>query len=558
MDLNIYPPLPHKKDFRIGVLGAGFVVDECHLVAYKKAGFNPIAIASRSSATAKSTALRHGVPKVYSSYEELLSDPSIEILDIAVPPNATLDLILKACERRTVKGILAQKPLGMNLAEATQAVRACEAVGITLAVNQNMRYDHSVRAGKTLLENGTIGEPVIATIEMRGIPHWQPWQAGLGWATLRIMSIHHLDAFRYWFGEPERIYCSTRQDPRTTFAHTDGICTYILEYANGLRCVAIDDTWAGPAREGCPADLYIKWRIEGLNGLASGSIGWCHDPSTTPSTVQYASKGHHGFQSPVWAESWFPDAFAGTMADLLIAVEQGKAPAISGRDNLRTMNLVEVAYESAQRHEAISIRADPSPAPARETSPIVKPARWWSLPSLFNQPKAAAAAHAAVNNFTPRAQLILAGARKEALRFHHDYVGTEHVLLALIQLDRGVAANVFANLGLEPDAARIEVEKQLDIGPKQKPTFKTPFTPHMKKALALAAREAGAMNQSEIGSGHLLLGLLLEGEGVAAKALKTLGVQAERARSALSKELSNPGPRFRPSNPSRLDSSFGV
>ncbi|MDB6121859.1 MAG: oxidoreductase, partial [Pedosphaera sp.] len=270
MDLNLYPALPERMDFRIGILGSGFIVNDCHLVAYRKAGFNPVAIASRNRDNALKVAQRHGISKVFDTYEQLLDDPSIEVLDIAVPPNALLDLIRKACQRRTVKGILAQKPLGMNYAEALEAVRACEAVGITLAVNQNMRYDHSVRAASTLLQNGTIGEPVLATIDMRGIPHWQPWQKELGWVTLRIMSIHHLDTFRYWFGDPERIFCSTRPDPRTGFPHTDGICSYILEYANGMRCIGIDDTWTGPAKEGCPSDVYIKWRIEGLNGLAIG------------------------------------------------------------------------------------------------------------------------------------------------------------------------------------------------------------------------------------------------------------------------------------------------
>src|SRR6185436_21109705 len=100
-----------------------------------------------------------------------------------------LSLIQAACARRTVKGILAQKPLGMNYAEAREAVKACEVAGIVLAVNQNMRYDQSVALGKALLEDGRLGEPVFATIDMRGIPHWMPWQAEMGWVTLRIMSI---------------------------------------------------------------------------------------------------------------------------------------------------------------------------------------------------------------------------------------------------------------------------------------------------------------------------------------------------------------------------------
>ena len=353
--LHIHPPLPQRKDFRIGILGSGFIVNDCHLVSYRKAGFNPVAIASRTPANAAKTAQRHGVPKVYERYEQLLDDPTIEVLDIAVPPDAQLGLIKAACQRRSVRGILAQKPLGVNYAEAVEAVRACEEAGITLAVNQNMRYDQSVRAAKTLLENGTIGEPVLATIDMRGIPHWMPWQADLGWVTLRIMSIHHLDTFRHWFGEPQRIFCSARPDPRTRFAHTDGICTYILEYADGLRCIAIDDTWTGPAREGCPADLYVKWRIEGLNGLAIGNLGWCQHPYTTPSTIQYAAKGDVDFHRPVWSESWFPDAFAGTMGQLLIAVESGTESAVSGRDNLKTMALVEAAYLSAAEHRAVEV-----------------------------------------------------------------------------------------------------------------------------------------------------------------------------------------------------------
>src|SRR6267378_3321822 len=145
MELNIHPPLPRRKDFRIGILGSGFIVKDCHLVAYRKAGFNPVAIASRTREHAAGAAARHSIAKVYDTYEQLLDDPSIEVLDIAVPPNAQLGLIKEACARKTVKGILAQKPLGMNYAEAVEAVSACESAGITLAVNQNMRYDQSVR-----------------------------------------------------------------------------------------------------------------------------------------------------------------------------------------------------------------------------------------------------------------------------------------------------------------------------------------------------------------------------------------------------------------------------
>ena len=95
--------------------------------------------------------------------------------------------------------------------------------------------------------------------------------------------------------------------------------------------------------------------ISVLNGLAIGNIGWCHDPYTTPSTVRYAAKGDKDFHRPRWTESWFPDAFIGTMAQLLLALENGAEPAISGQDNLNTMALVEAGYRSAAEHRAVAL-----------------------------------------------------------------------------------------------------------------------------------------------------------------------------------------------------------
>jgi hypothetical protein len=371
-----------------------------------------------------------------------------------------------------------------------------------------MRYDQSVRAAKTLLENGTIGEPVFATIEMRGIPHWMPWQKDLGWLTLRIMSIHHLDTFRYWFGDPEAIYCSVRTDPRTKFRHTDGICTYILEYKNGLRCVGIDDTWTGPAKEDCPGDIYIKWRIEGLNGLAIGDIGWCKEPYTTPSTIRYASKGQKHFEAPVWSESWFPDAFIGPMAQLLIALEDEVEPAISGMDNLKTMALVDAAYASASRSRLTS---------AQEIQHRGEPQ-----------------AH---NQFTPLAQQTLLLARREAERLGHNHIGTEHLMLGLIGLGQGVAINVLVKLGVELETIRLELIKQTQTSCGRSPSGNNPYTPRLKKVLALAAKEARSLNHNFVGTEHLLLGLLREGDGIAARILKSLDIGPDETRKEVLKEL---------------------
>ena len=354
------PRLPRNRQVGIGCIGAGFIMADCHLVAYRAAGLNPIAIASRRPERAREVGSRHAIAKAYDSYQELLQDPRVEVVDVAVPPDVQLEVIGQIVRHADhVRGVLAQKPLGASYAEARQIVRLCESAGITLAVNQNMRYDQSIRACKTLLDCGELGEPVLATIDMRAIPHWAPWQQRQGWVTLRIMSIHHLDTFRYWFGDPTRVLASVRPDPRTSrqFAHEDGICLYILEYADGLRAASWDDVWTGPAREGAAADIGIRWRVEGTTGAARGTIGWPEYPKRAPSTLDFTSVRHGPrWIAPRWSEVWFPDAFLGPMAELLCALEEGGQPSLSGRDNLGTMALVEACYIAAREHRAVEPR----------------------------------------------------------------------------------------------------------------------------------------------------------------------------------------------------------
>src|SRR6266853_44580 len=142
-----------------------------------------------------------------------------------------------------------------------------------------------------------------------------------------------------------------------------------------------------------------------------------------------------------------------------------------------------------------------------------------------------------MNNFTPRAQQVLALARKEADRFNHNFVGTEHLLLGLIKLGQGVAVNVLQKLGLDLETVRMEVEKQVGTGPDQKMIGNIPYTPRVKKVLALAAKEANALNHTYVGTEHILLGLLREGDGVAARVLKNLDVDLEQTRQEILKEL---------------------
>src|SRR5438874_1213894 len=132
--------------------------------------------------------------------------------------------------------------------------------------------------------------------------------------------------------------------------------------------------------------------------------------------------------------------------------------------------------------------------------------------------------------FTDRARKVMGLARQEAQRFNHEYIGTEHILLGLIQEGSGVAANVLRNLDVDLDKIRREVEKIVQSGPSMVTMGQLPFTPRAKKVLELSVEEASNLGHNYIGTEHLLLGLIRENEGVAAQVLMNLGLKLEEVR----------------------------
>jgi len=134
------------------------------------------------------------------------------------------------------------------------------------------------------------------------------------------------------------------------------------------------------------------------------------------------------------------------------------------------------------------------------------------------------------NRFTERARKIILLAKEEAKRFNHDYIGTEHLLLGLVREGEGVAAAVLASLGLSPDKIRLETEKLVRPGPATIVSGDIPFTPKAKKVIELSMEEARELGHNYIGTEHLLLGLIREGEGVASQVLLNLGLDLDRVR----------------------------
>lgn len=136
--------------------------------------------------------------------------------------------------------------------------------------------------------------------------------------------------------------------------------------------------------------------------------------------------------------------------------------------------------------------------------------------------------------YTPRARQVFALAEREAKRLNHNFIGTEHVLVGLLWLAQGIAVSVLRKKGVTLEAARAEVEKHVGRGPEQPINLPIPFTPRVKRALGIAKKEARSLSHTYVGTEHVLLGLLADNEGLAARILKDFGLNVEDTRREIS------------------------
>ncbi|MFH1655476.1 MAG: ATP-dependent Clp protease ATP-binding subunit [Candidatus Omnitrophota bacterium] len=148
------------------------------------------------------------------------------------------------------------------------------------------------------------------------------------------------------------------------------------------------------------------------------------------------------------------------------------------------------------------------------------------------------------NRFTERARKVIILTKEEAKRFNHDYIGTEHLLLGLVREGEGVAAAVLQKVGISLENIRIEIEKLVQPGPTTQVLGDIPFTPRAKKVLELSAEEARSLGHNYIGTEHLLLGLIKEGEGVASQVLLNLGLDLNKVRNEVMGLLGSATPGF--------------
>jgi predicted dehydrogenase len=348
-NLDFKPEMPRRLNRGVGIVGAGGVVNYGHLPAYAQASFKVVAITDKDRERAEQTAGAHKIPKVYNTLEELVADPEVEIVDVAVYPWETLNVASQAV--RAGKHILCQKPLSDDYAKAARLVAMVQEAGLKMAVNQQMRWTVAIRGTGQLIGQGWLGIPTYGTIQVHCFTDWSMWPWMYPRKRLEVLghSIHYIDSLRYLFGEPHRVFTSgSRMPGEPTEAETRTIT--IWEYDSGLR-VLIDvnhGVWQD--------DRYATFRFEGTEGIIKGTIGLMYNyPAGRPDTLEFMSKKNARYWFSVRDNfRWIPDAFAGPMGSLMRAIEDGSEALTSGHDNLKTLQVVFAEYRSMEERRAVS------------------------------------------------------------------------------------------------------------------------------------------------------------------------------------------------------------
>ena len=339
--------LDHKTDYGIGSIGCGGIVQYAHMPAYKKAGFRTVAAYDLNPTTAQKVAEEFNIPHTYAAIDELLADPAVEIVDIAVPPWVQVEIVAKVAAAG--KPMLCQKPLGDTFASAVKSVELAHHAGVKQAVNQQMRWDAGIAASRDLIQRGLIGHPTDAQIQVSCETPWHmwPWLAATPKLEVMFHSIHYLDSLRSIFGDPVWVTSRHARYPNQGKVQGETKTITTLDYANGLQALVAVNHY------NLHGDTFATFKFFGTEGAIEGTIGLMYNyPAGEPDTLIYQQKG----KAPVPLQLdtlWIPDAFVGPMASLMQAVETNGTPDTDSADNLNTLRLVHAAYLSAQENRSV-------------------------------------------------------------------------------------------------------------------------------------------------------------------------------------------------------------
>jgi len=330
----------------IVILGAGGIVRDAHLPAYRRAGYPVFGIYNRTVARAEALAAEFGVERVFGSVAEAVAAaPSDAVYDIALMPEQYLEVLEQLPDGAPV---LIQKPLGNHLADGRAILELCRRKNLVAAVNTQLRFAPYVAAARERIARGDIGELYDLEIRVQVNTPWQmfPHVLTLDRLEINMHSVHYIDLVRSFLGNPESVAAVTVKHPAK--AHANSRSDIILYYPGRQIRVVIStnhDHDYGEKYE----ESYIKW--EGTRGAIRAQMGLLLDYPTGGEDrleVQYDDDHAAGWQPIPFEGSWFPDAFIGSMGAVqrFVGGDVSELPT-SVDDVFDTMAIVEAAYDSS-------------------------------------------------------------------------------------------------------------------------------------------------------------------------------------------------------------------
>jgi predicted dehydrogenase len=324
---------PPKSPIPIAIIGAGGIVNDAHMPAYRKAGFQVVGIFDENPQRAQLTAERWKIARVWTSLDEVIADTVARnvIFDVAIPPTATLSLLERL---PAAASVLMQKPMGVDLEQARAIVDCCRRKSLVAAVNHQLRFAPYMLAVRDAFQRGWLGAMTDIEMQLNVSDPWHlfPFLEAMERVEIQVHSIHYLDLIRSLLGEPAGVYALTIPDARFPRLKSTR-SSIILNYGCATRvCLSLNHNYAHGSHRGV---VWIR-------------IGVMLDyPKGQPDLFEIKIEGRD-WETLTLAGSWFPDAFIGPMSNLQRFVSGEDTVLLTSVDDvLNTMRLVEAAHESS-------------------------------------------------------------------------------------------------------------------------------------------------------------------------------------------------------------------
>lgn len=328
----------------IVIIGAGGIVRDAHLPAYRKAGLTVAGCTDLDRERADNLAAEWSLPQVYPTVGNAVAAHGTDaVYDIAVPPNAISDILAELPDSAAV---LIQKPMGSDLSEARRIRDICREKSLKAAVNFQLRFSPMMMVSRQLIESGKLGEMLEVEIHLNIYTPWQifPFLIPMKRVEIAVHSIHYLDTIRALVGSPKGVFARTLADPRAAdFAQTR--TSVIFDYEAPLRGIMTVNH-----NHQCGRKFQSAWfRLEGMKGSAMIKLGVAFDyPDGEADELWFCENGGEWKQIPLTG-SWFIDAFMGPMRNLQRFDAGEDETLFSGiEDAFHTMSLVEACFTASE------------------------------------------------------------------------------------------------------------------------------------------------------------------------------------------------------------------